>query len=161
MNTPLTDPPLRYEIAQLEMIRQHIHADLAHLRMQEENLRHYETQLRERETRLPQDNVGSVERAELDAEREKLARAGALLEAERRSLAGERLLLREERAVLAQGAASSAALSWTGTSNPGAAPSPEKSAARSPLILAEPPPVLRRLSLPSATTRSVPPPSID
>lgn len=159
MNTPTTstpDPQLRYEIAQLEMIRQHIHADLAQMRMQEENLRRYESQLREREAALPVASDNADERALLAAEREKLARASALLEAERRSLAGERLLLREERAAHAQSAPGAAVVPSTWLTTP-AVPLPSgKTATRAPMALAERAPVARRLSLPTNKPRHAP-----
>ena len=94
---------LRYEISQLEALRQQIFADMETLRQQEQNLRSYETRLRgaapaQSATTAPflTDNL------ELAAAREKLSRQRALLEAERRALADERIALREDKAAVAQ-----------------------------------------------------------
>jgi uncharacterized protein (DUF3084 family) len=106
MNTPDNATPadhLRYEISQLEKMRQQIFSDMEALRQQEQNLRHYEARLRGSQpaagaTVAP--FTGSTH--EVDVEREKLSRQRALLEAERRSLTDDRLAMREEKTALAQ-----------------------------------------------------------
>lgn len=109
MSTPAAAPDhLRYEIAQLEQLRQQIHSDMEVLRAQEHNLRSYEAKLRDSQppivpaTRAPF-SAGAL--PELDAERDRLSRLRALLEAERRALVDERLIVREEKAALEQKAA--------------------------------------------------------
>ncbi|MBI5424694.1 MAG: hypothetical protein HZA32_11480 [Opitutae bacterium] len=106
MNTPdnaNATEHLRYEIAQLDKMRQQIFSDMEALRQQEQNLRSYESRLRGAPpptgTTIAPFTGGS---REIDAEREKLSRQRALLEAERRSLADDRIALREERTALAQ-----------------------------------------------------------
>lgn len=106
MNTPDNVNPadhLRYEIAQLEKMRQQIFSDMEALRQQEQNLRSYESRLRGAPpptgTTIAPFTGGS---REIDAEREKLSRQRALLEAERRSLADDRIALREEKTAVAQ-----------------------------------------------------------
>lgn len=105
MNTTDNATPadhLRYEIAQLEKLRQQIFSDMEALRQQEQNLRHYEARLRG-----SQPAVGATvapfsgSTHEIDVEREKLSRQRALLEAERRSLTDERIAVREEKTALA------------------------------------------------------------
>jgi len=106
MNTPDNVNPadhLRYEIAQLEKMRQQIFSDMEALRQQEQNLRSYESRLRGAPaptgtTIAP--FTGSSH--EIDVEREKLSRQRALLEAERRSLVDDRIALREEKTAVAQ-----------------------------------------------------------
>jgi chromosome segregation ATPase len=94
---------LRYEIAQLEKMRQQIFSDMEALRQQEQNLRSFEARLRG-----SQPPVGATvapftgSSHEIEVEREKLSRQRALLEAERRSLTDERLAVREEKTALAQ-----------------------------------------------------------
>ena len=106
MTTPAEVPSdhLRYEIAQLEKLRQQIFSDMEALRTQEQNLRSYEARLRGSLPPLPTVTqapfAGSPH--EIDVEREKISRLRALLEAERRSLVDERLAVREEKAMLAQ-----------------------------------------------------------
>ena len=106
MNTPDNATPadhLRYEIAQLEKMRQQIFSDMEALRQQEHNLRHYESRLRGAQpptgATVAPFSGGS---REVDAEREKLSRQRALLEAERRALTDERIAMREEKGALAQ-----------------------------------------------------------
>ncbi len=106
MSTPSdnTTDHLRYEIAQLEKMRQQIFSDMEALRTQEQNLRSYEARLRGSQPPLPgltqAPFAGGAH--EIDVEREKLSRLRALLEAERRSLVDERLAVREEKAALTQ-----------------------------------------------------------
>ncbi len=96
---------LRYEISQLEKMREQILADMEVFRQQETNLRTLETRLRDT---MPPQGWASVPPVvaidprgpELDAEWEKFQRARALLEAERRALADDRILFREEKADL-------------------------------------------------------------
>ena len=98
-STPATDH-LRYEVAQLEKMRQQIISDMEALRTQEQNLRSYEARLRQ----APSAQVTQAPFAgqhEFDAERDKLSRLRGLLEAERRSLVDERLAVREEKEMLA------------------------------------------------------------
>ncbi|MBI2514319.1 MAG: hypothetical protein HYV96_20290 [Opitutae bacterium] len=106
MNTTDNATPadhLRYEIAQLEKMRQQIFSDMEALRQQEQNLRHYEARLRG--TQPP---VGATvapftgNARDVDVEREKLSRQRALLEAERRALTDDRIAMREEKTALAQ-----------------------------------------------------------
>lgn len=107
MNTPDNANPvdhLRYEIAQLEKMRQQIFSDMEALRQQEQNLRHYESRLRGAPSTPIGGTVAPFTEAtrEVEAEREKLSRQRALLEAERRALTDERISLREEKSALAQ-----------------------------------------------------------
>lgn len=113
MSTNQTQTPdapadhLRYEISQLETMRQQILADMETLRQQETNLRAFESRLREA---MPA--RGSVSRAPmpsapftgdartLAAEWEKFQRSRALLEAERRALTDDLIALREDREAL-------------------------------------------------------------
>lgn len=94
---------LRYEVAQLEKMRQQIFSDMEALRTQEQNLRAYEVRLRGSQPPIPAaTQTPFAGQHEFDAERDKLSRLRALLEAERRSLVDERLLVREEKALLEQ-----------------------------------------------------------
>jgi hypothetical protein len=106
MNTPDNATPadhLRYEIAQLEKMRQQIFSDMEALRQQEQNLRRYESRLRDAPIPIGGTVAPFTEATrEVEAEREKLSRQRALLEAERRALTDERIAMREEKAALAQ-----------------------------------------------------------
>ncbi|MBI2518679.1 MAG: hypothetical protein HYV95_17530 [Opitutae bacterium] len=113
MSTNQTQTPdapadhLRYEISQLETMRQQILADMETLRQQETNLRAFESHLRES---MPP--MGAVSRAPMSAapfagdaqtlagEWEKFQRSRALLEAERRALTDDLIALREDREAL-------------------------------------------------------------
>lgn len=100
-NTPKTDH-LRYEIAQMEKMRQQIFSDMEALRTQEQNLRSYEARLRQSQPAAQITRAPFAGQHELAAEREKLGRLRGLLEAERRSLVDERLAVREEKEMLAR-----------------------------------------------------------
>jgi chromosome segregation ATPase len=95
---------LRYEISQLEKMREQILSDMEALRQQETNLRAFEARLRGTippqgaVTRAPMDARAGA--GALDAEWEKFQRSRALLEAERRALTDDRIALREEREVM-------------------------------------------------------------
>jgi uncharacterized protein (DUF3084 family) len=99
---------LRYEISQLEKMREQILADMESLRTQENNLRAFETRLRgscppQAPTGLTQAPMGAGSRSPLlDAEWEKFQRSRALLEAERRAMNDDRLALRDEKVELQQ-----------------------------------------------------------
>lgn len=95
---------LRYELSQLEKMRQQIFADMETLRSQETNLRAFEARLRESQTqaaaatgsRSPHGGEALLE------EWEKVRRSRTLLEAERRAFMDERAQLREEQVRLKQ-----------------------------------------------------------
>lgn len=86
---------LRYELSQLEKMREQILHDMETLRTQESNLRAYENRLRTTSTPA-HGSRPPMASASLDAEWEKFQRARALLEAERRSLTDERIVVREQ-----------------------------------------------------------------
>lgn len=96
---------IRYEISQLEKMREQILADMETLRTQEDNLRQFEARLREsmppwgHASRAPMGS-GHGDSGALAAEWEKFQRSRALLEAERRALADEMIVLREEKTEL-------------------------------------------------------------
>ena len=98
---------LRYEISQLEKMREQILADMENLRTQEANLRAFESRLRGSvppqgqagQTQAPMAAPGSRSPL-LDAEWEKFQRSRALLEAERRAMNDDRMALRDEKAEL-------------------------------------------------------------
>jgi chromosome segregation ATPase len=108
--TQTADTPvdhLRYEIAQLETMRQQILADMEALRQQENNLRAFESRLRESmppmnaASRAPMSGAPATADAQaLAAEWEKFQRSRALLEAERRALTDDLIALREDREAL-------------------------------------------------------------
>jgi len=109
--TPTSDgnaEHLRYEISQLEKMREQILSDMENLRTQENNLRAFESRLRgscppQAGTGFTQAPMGAGSRSPLlDAEWEKFQRSRALLEAERRALNDDRLAIRDEKAELAQ-----------------------------------------------------------
>lgn len=100
-DTPAPTDHLRFEVSQLEKLRQQIYSDMELLRQQEQNLRTYESRLRG----TPQPTGVTVapfvaDNHELAVAREKLSRQRALLEAERRALTDERIAVREEKAAL-------------------------------------------------------------
>jgi DNA repair exonuclease SbcCD ATPase subunit len=95
---------LRYEISQLEKMREQILSDMENLRTQETNLRAFEARLRGScppqagFTNAPMGSRSPL----LDAEWEKFQRSRALLEAERRALNDDRMALRDEKGELQQ-----------------------------------------------------------
>lgn len=98
---------LRYEISQLETMRQQILADMEALRQQETNLRAFESRLRHSippmgtASRAPMSAAPfSPDAQALAAEWEKFQRSRALLEAERRALTDDLIALREDREAL-------------------------------------------------------------
>jgi chromosome segregation ATPase len=111
MSTTTTENPtgpehLRYEITQLEKMREQILADMENLRTQESNLRAFESRLRGSQPPQVQPGLTQAPMAPnsrsplLDAEWEKFQRSRALLEAERRALNDDRMALRDEKAEL-------------------------------------------------------------
>ena len=86
---------LKFEIVQLEKLRQQIMTDMDAMREREANLRQHEARLRE-----AQGATVTVE--QLNAGWEKYRRAHALVEAERRAACDERLVVRAEAATLKQ-----------------------------------------------------------
>jgi chromosome segregation ATPase len=99
---------LRYEITQLEKMREQILSDMENLRTQENNLRAFESRLRgscppQSHAGFTQAPMGPGSRSPLlDAEWEKFQRSRALLEAERRALNDDRMALRDEKTDLQQ-----------------------------------------------------------
>ena len=95
---------LRYELGQLEKMREQILHDMESLRTQESNLRAYEARLRTPAGAAPAASVSRspVATDSLEAEWEKFQRSRALLEAERRAVTDDRLVLREQAEALRQ-----------------------------------------------------------
>ncbi|HVU16982.1 MAG TPA: hypothetical protein VHD32_08650 [Candidatus Didemnitutus sp.] len=121
MSTTTTENPtgtehLRYEITQLEKMREQILSDMENLRTQEANLRAFESRLRGSQPPQAQGQTQPQVQANvtqapivpnsrsplLDAEWEKFQRSRALLEAERRALNDDRMALRDEKNELQQ-----------------------------------------------------------
>jgi len=94
---------LRYELGQLEKMRDQILHDMESLRTQEANLRAYESRLRTPAGAPPAGGSRAPLAADsLEAEWEKFQRSRALLEAERRAVTDERIALREQTESLRQ-----------------------------------------------------------